>query len=119
VAADLVVVCHLLFVMFVVFGGLIAIFRPRLMWLHLPAVAWGVIIEFSGGTCPLTPLENELRRRQGLSGYEGDFVAHYILLTLYPEGLTRTIQICLGLTAIVFNAIIYAFLWKRKVATRD
>ena len=117
-AADFVVVFHFLFVMFVIFGGLIAIVWPRMIWLHIPAVAWAVIIELGGGTCPLTPLENELRRRQGSSGYEGDFIAHDILATLYPEGLTRTLQICLGLTAIVFNAAIYAFVWK-KLATRD
>jgi len=115
VAADFVVLFHFLFVLFVVLGGLAAIPWPRVMWLHIPAVAWGVIIELSGGTCPLTPLENELRRRQGLSAYEGDFITHYILTILYPEGLTRPIQIWLALAASVLNAMIYAGIWKRTV----
>jgi Protein of Unknown function (DUF2784) len=118
VVADLVVVLHFLFVMFVVLGALVAIIRPRVMWLHIPAVAWAVMIELTGGTCPLTPIENELRHREGLSGYEGDFIAHHILRVLYPEQLTRTEQVWLGFAALAGNIAIYTLVWKRHSAWR-
>jgi len=76
-------------------------------WLHVPAVIWGVMIEFGGWVCPLTPLENYLREAGGLVGYEGDFIAHYILPILYPAALTRSWQIFLGACALVINLLIY------------
>jgi hypothetical protein len=82
VLADLVVVVHSLFVLFVVCGGLLVLRWWKVIYLHLPAVIWGAFIEFAGGICPLTPLENSLRRSAGLAGYEGGFVEHYILPVL-------------------------------------
>ena len=82
--ADLVVILHLSFVLFVVFGGLLVLRWPRLAWVHLPAAAWGVAIEFTGGICPLTPLENWLREKAGEIGYADGFTEHYILPVLYP-----------------------------------
>jgi uncharacterized membrane protein YhhN len=87
--ADLVVVLHFGFVLFVVGGGLLALRWPRLARVHLPTAVWGVLIEFGGWLCPLTPLENWLRRRSGGAGYAGGFVEHYVLPVLYPSGLTR------------------------------
>ena len=92
--ADLVVLVHVAFVVFAVLGGLLAARWRRLVWIHLPAVIWAVIVEFFGWVCPLTPLENWLRRRGGQTGYPSDFIAHYILPVLYPEELTREVQIC-------------------------
>jgi hypothetical protein len=83
------------------------------MWVHIPAVFWGVLIEFTGWICPLTPLEIELRRRAGEAGYEGDFIAHYVLPILYPDGLTRGTQLVLGLLALVINLALYAMVFKR------
>lgn len=94
--AELIVAVHFAFVVFVVLGGLLALRWPRAAWIHLPAVIWGVLIEFTGWICPLTPLENRLRRASGEAGYQGDFIAHYILPVLYPDGLTRTDQLMLG-----------------------
>jgi hypothetical protein len=111
--ADLVVLLHFLFVLFVVCGGALALWWPRIIWLHVPAVLWGAWIEFSGGICPLTPLENELRRAQGQAAYEGDFIAHYILPVLYPGGLTRTHQLVLGALALLLNVVIYAAVFGR------
>ena len=112
--ADLVLVVHAAFVAFVMLGGLAVLRWPRLAWLHLPVVLWGAGIEFFGGICPLTPLENRWRRLAGDQGYAGGFVEHYIVALLYPDGLSRTIQIVLGLLVIVVNASIYAYVWRRR-----
>ena len=119
--ADLFVVVHFAFVVFVVLGGLLVVRWPRLIWLHVPAVLWGVFIELSGSICPLTPLENQLRRRQGQELYEGDFVAHYILPVLYPEGLTRGHQLFLGGLALAINIAMYTFIFatRRRSAAKD
>lgn len=106
-SADLVVLLHFLFVLFVVFGGLLALRWPRIAYLHLPVAAYGALIELVGWVCPLTPLEKRLRESAGLQGYEGGFVEHYILPVLYPSGLTRDIQLSLGLVVIALNLAIY------------
>lgn len=112
--ADGVVLLHLSFVAFVMLGGLLALRRPRAAWLHLPAALWGAWIEFSGGTCPLTPLENRFRAWSAQEGYEGGFVEHYLLSVLYPEGLTQEVQWALGALVLAVNAWIYFRLWRRK-----
>ena len=112
--ADLVLVLHAAFVAFVVLGGLLVLRRPRLAWVHLPVVVWGAGIEFLGGICPLTPLENHWRRLAGDQGYTGGFVEHYVFPVLYPEGLTRQVQLGLGLLVLAVNVSIYAWmLWRR------
>ena len=113
IAADLVVVLHAAFVLFVVFGGLLALRWPAAAWLHLPAAAWGALIEFTGWICPLTPLENALRLRAGDETYAGDFVARYLLAALYPEGLSRDIQLALGAAVVIVNAAVYAIVLRR------
>ena len=109
IAAAGVVIVHVAFVVFVVLGGLLVVRWPRLMWLHLPAAAWGVLIEFADWICPLTPLENALRERAGLAAYSGDFIGAHVLPLLYPEQLTRTTQLWLGTFALLFNAIVYGY----------
>jgi hypothetical protein len=106
--ADLVLLAHLAFVLFVACGGLLVLRRPKIAWLHLPAAAWGVWIEFTGWICPLTPLEVSLRLRGGESGYAGGFISHYVAALLYPAGLTRGAQIVLGLSALLLNVVIYS-----------
>ena len=105
--ADLVVAVHAAFVVFVVSGGLLVAHWPRLAWVHVPAAAWGVFIEFRGWICPLTPLENYLRRRGGSSAYQGEFIEHYILPLLYPTNLTARVQIWLGSLALAVNLLLY------------
>jgi hypothetical protein len=92
-----------------------------MIWLHIPAAVWGVLIEFTGWVCPLTPLENRLRRHQGEAGYQGDFIARYILPVLYPEGLTRRNQLFLGGLALALNVAIYTwiFLKRRRLPAKD
>ena len=114
--ADLVLLAHAGFVVFVVLGGLLVLVRPRLAWLHLPAVAWGAGIEFAGAICPLTPLENHLRALAHQQGYAGGFVEHYVFGLLYPEGLTRNVQLALGAAVIMINVLVYVVVWRRHRA---
>lgn len=113
-AADLVVALHGAFVLFVVSGGLLALRWPRAVWVHVPAAAWGAAIELGGWICPLTPLENHFRALAYEPGYSGDFVARYIFPVLYPEGLTRGIQVAFGTAVVVLNAIIYTAVWRQQ-----
>lgn len=112
--ADVVVLLHLGFVLFVAGGGFLVLRWPRVAWIHLPAATWGAAIEFGGWVCPLTPLENWFRIRAGEAGYGGSFVEEYLLPVLYPGGLTREIQIALGMFVIVVNGAIYLRLWLRS-----
>ena len=112
--ADLVLLVHLLFVVFVVVGGLLVLRWPRLAWVHIPVALYGALIEFVGFICPLTPLEIWLRRLGGEAGYEGGFVEHYVTAALYPSGLTREIQIGIGIGVLVLNAVVYAMVVRRR-----
>jgi hypothetical protein len=117
--ADLVLLFHLAFVLFVLLGGLLVLRRPPFAWLHLPCAAWGVLIEFAGWICPLTPLEVSLRMRGGESGYAGGFIAHYVTAALYPAGLTRGVQVVLGAFALLLNLTIYSWIVARRRRTFD
>ena len=110
--ADLVVILHGVFVLFAVLGGVLIFRRRCWAWLHVPAFLWAAWIEFSGGICPLTPLENWLRARGGLTVYRGDFLDRYLMPLLYPNDLTRELQIGLGLFVLLLNAGIYAWFWR-------
>jgi hypothetical protein len=111
--ADGVLLVHLAFVVFAVCGGFWALRQRWVVWLHLPALAWGVWVEWSGSICPLTPLENELLRRAGLSGYGGDFIGHYLVPLLYPADLSRAVQWFLGGMLLAVNILAYGWLWRR------
>lgn len=107
VLADAVVLLHLAVVAFIVFGGLLALRWPRAAMVHLPFAAWGIAIELGQWVCPLTPLENRLRRLAGEAGYEGGFVAHYVLPVLYPDGLTPRVSLVLAALVLGVNAVVY------------
>ena len=113
-AADVVLVVHFAFVVFVVLGGLLALRWPRVAWVHVPVALYGAVIEFAGFVCPLTPLEVWLRRQGGESGYEGGFVEQYITAALYPTGMTREIQVAMGIGVLAINAVVYAIWWRRQ-----
>ncbi len=115
ILADLIVILHVAFVLFVLFGGLLVLSRPRVAWLHVPAFLWGAALECYGWICPLTPLENSLRRQGGATGYQSEFIEHYLLRLLYPAGLTPTSQLLLGMLVLVINAAIYGFAIQRKL----
>jgi hypothetical protein len=114
VLADGVVLLHLAFVVFALLGGLGVPRWPRLAWLHLPAVGWAALVEIAGWPCPLTPLENELRRAAGAAGYTGGFLEHYALALLYPAGLTRGLQVALGAAVLAVNVAVYGWAWRRR-----
>lgn len=112
--ADLVLLVHLLFIVFAVSGGLLALRWRWMPWLHLPALAWGATVEFTGWICPLTPLENTLRRAAGAAGYAESFIERYLLPLIYPGELTRELQLVLGGALLLINAAVYALVWQRR-----
>lgn len=114
VLADLLVLLHLGFILFVVFGGLLALKWRWAVWLHVPAATWGAAVEFMGWICPLTPWEHWLRTHEAGSPYDADFVARYLLPILYPVDLTREVQIALGSIVLLMNVAIYGLLWRKK-----
>lgn len=116
-AADSVLLLHLAFILFVVFGALLVVRWRTLVVLHVPAVVWAVYAELTGTICPLTFIENRFRAAAGESGYAGSFVEHYLLGVIYPAGLSRPVQFALGLLVIVVNFAIYRTL-ARSLRTR-
>jgi len=116
--ADAIVLLHFGFVLFVVFGGLLVLRWRRVAWLHLPAAAWGAFVELYLNTCPLTPLENWLRARAGLSTYGGGFIDHYIVPVIYPPGLTPLLQAALGVALVAGYILVYGLAWRRSRRTR-
>jgi len=112
--ADLTLCTHASFVLFVIFGGLLVLRWRWIAWLHLPAALWGAIVEFTGWICPLTPLENWLRAQGGKTSYRSDFIAQYLLPVLYPEDLTRDLQLLLGTVVVVLNAAVYWWVWRMQ-----
>lgn len=113
VFADIVLLVHLLFIVFVVAGAFLVLRWPRLAWVHLPAAIWGAVVEFTGWICPLTPLENRFRLLSGRSAYGGSFVDRYLLPLLYPPGLDMNMQFILGTIVLLVNAGVYLVLWRR------
>lgn len=111
--ADLILALHFVFVLFVVLGGLLVLRWTRIAWVHIPAAIWGVLIEYTGWICPLTPLENSLRTRGGEAGYSGGFIEHYIQPLLYPAGLTRSTQVVLGSVVLILNLTAYGIALSR------
>jgi hypothetical protein len=107
--ADATLLIHLGFVLFVALGGLLALRWIWIAWFHLPAAAWGALIEFTGRVCPLTPLEQRLRILGGEEGYEGGFIDHYVTGWIYPDGLTRDMQIAIGIAVIAINVMVYGW----------
>jgi hypothetical protein len=114
VLADLLVVVHFLFIVFVVVGGLTVLVRPWLVWIHLPAAAWGAIVTLGGFICPLTPLEQRLRAAGGGESYETGFIEHYLAPVIYPSGLTREVQWLLGIAVVAVNAMIYGYVFAQR-----
>lgn len=113
-AADLTLLLHLLFIIFVLFGGLLCLHRAHWAWLHLPAMAWGVWIEWAGWICPLTPLENHFRHLASGQGYRGGFVEHYLVPLVYPEQLTVLLQWLLGALVLIVNIFIYLYVFRKQ-----
>jgi hypothetical protein len=116
-AANAIVLIHVVFILFVLFGAWLVLRWKWVAWLHVPAFAWGAAIEFLGAVCPLTPLEQRLRELAGERGYTGGFVDHYIVPVMYPAGLTPAVQLWLGVFVVALNVAIYAFVLARRLRT--
>lgn len=112
--ADLTLLAHFAFIIFVLLGGLLVLKWPQVAWLHIPAALWGALTEFFSLPCPLTPLEKHFQRLAGDTPYEGDFIERYLLPLIYPAGLTPTVQIVLGAIVVVLNIVIYGWLLARQ-----
>ncbi len=112
--SNLIIIIHFLFILFVLFGGLLILHRPKWIWLHLPAVLWGFLVEFNGWFCPLTEWENHYRHLAGGDVYEGDFIGEYLIPLIYPVGLTREMQYLFAAIVIILNAVIYYIIWHRR-----
>lgn len=111
--ANAVVAFHGLFILFVVLGGFLTWRWRWVAAVHIPCALWGILIEYRGGICPLTPLENSLRARAGQQGYAGGFVEHYVLPVIYPKGLTAGVQVALGTLVLTVNLFAYSLLIRR------
>ena len=110
--ANLTLITHLVFILFVIFGGLLFFIFSKMIFIHLPALFWGIYIELTNSICPLTYLENWFLSQGGLTTYSNDFVNNYLFPIIYPKGLTADIQIYLGITLIVINILIYGLIFK-------
>jgi hypothetical protein len=111
--ADIVLLLHVAFVIFALFGGLIVLCRRWVALIHLPVLLWASLVNIASWTCPLTPLENALRSLAGQAGYEGGFVEHYIMPLVYPDIMTRDLEIVSGFLVLACNGLIYAFVIRR------
>lgn len=118
IAADGLVLFHLLFILFVLFGGLLVLKWRPLIWWHLPAAAWGFAVEVLHLTCPLTQWENLMRQAAGQTVYGGGFIEHYVVPVIYPAGLTPGIQLGLGSVVLVINLLVYLRVFKRRKSHR-
>ena len=117
--ADVILLLHVAFVVFAVLGALLAMRWRRLVWIHVAAVLWAASVEFFGWICPLTPLENRLRDRAGEDSYSADFIARYLVPALYPQGLTREVQIALGIFVMLINLILYAWIFRHRTKAKN
>jgi len=113
ILADTVLILHVLFILFAFFGGLLILWRKWVLYIHLPAATWGVLVEVMHWICPLTSTENYLRHMAGDAGYSGGFIEHYLLAIIYPQGLTPQIQLVLGVMVLLSNVLIYVFVIRK------
>lgn len=116
--ADAVLLLHLAFIVFVIFGALLVFYRRWIAWIHLPMVLWASIVNLTHWYCPLTPLENYFRQAAGQSGYEGGFIAHYLVPLIYPQGMSYDLGVAIGVGVFVWNVLIYSLVVYRARCKR-
>ena len=110
--ANLTLIAHLIFILFVIFGGMLFFIFSKIIYIHIPSLLWGIYIELTNSICPLTYLENWFLYKSELSTYSSGFINNYLFPIIYPEGLTAEIQIYLGVSLIVINIFIYGSIYK-------
>lgn len=111
--ADAIFLLHSAYILFVLFGALLAFKWSWIRWIHIPAVIWAAVVELTGRVCPLTPWENWFREVGGGMPYAGSFIEHYLVPLVYPSNLTREVQVVLGIGVIVLNVALYVLFQKR------
>jgi hypothetical protein len=116
--ADVLVLVHLAYIVFVVGGAVLVRYHPRLLWVHLAAVAWGAYVALAHRICPLTPWEVALRVRAGQVGYRGGFVEHYLIPVIYPKALTPSLQLAEGVFVLLVNLVLYVWVRRARLAER-
>jgi hypothetical protein len=109
-AADVILLFHLAFVLFAVFGGWLLLSNRAWIWVHVPAVLWSSVVNLASWTCPLTTLEQDSRSRVG-PAYQGGFIQHYVGSLVYPNGMPRRLELIAGGSILVWNALVYAVLF--------
>lgn len=117
--ANVIIVIHFFFILFVLFGGFLVLKWPGFIWLHLPAIIWGFLVELNGWLCPLTPWENHFRELAGKLVYEGDFVGQYLIPVIYPAELTREMQYLFAGVVVLINTLVYFFIWRKHKKLRS
>ena len=110
-AADIILIIHFLFILFVIFGALLFFVAKKIVFIHIPAIIWGSYIELTHSICPLTYLENWFLHKANLTTYSEGFIQNYLVPIVYPMNLTKDLQIFLGIGLIVINIVIYAFIF--------
>ena len=114
--ASLTLIIHFLFILFVIFGGLLFFFRKWMVLLHIPALFYGVYVELTQLICPLTYLENFLLLKANVTTYSTGFIQNYLMPIIYPISLNKDLQINLAISLIILNLIIYGIiLIKRNI----
>ena len=113
IASNLILLVHLIFIIFVVLGGLLFFASRKIIFIHIPALIWGIYIELTSSICPLTYLENWFLHKANLTTYSEGFIQNYLVPIVYPMSLTKDLQIYLGMTLIVVNIIIYGFIFDK------
>lgn len=116
VLADGIAVLHLLFLLYLTFGGFIAWRWPRTVVLHLAAVGWGLASVGLGLWCPLTDAENWARHRAGEAGLPSTgFIDHYLTGVIYPDSALGLVR---GLVAAVVVASWVGLWWRVRTRPR-
>ena len=112
-AANLTLIVHFAFILFVVFGALLFFVATKIIFIHFPALIWGSYIELTNSICPLTYLENWFLHKANLTTYSEGFIQNYLVPIVYPVSLTKDLQIYLGIALIVINIVFYAFIFNK------
>ena len=112
-AANLTLIVHFAFILFVVFGALLFFASVKVIFIHIPALIWGSYIELTNSICPLTYLENWFLHKANLTTYSEGFIQNYLVPIVYPMNLTKDLQIYLGIALIVINIVFYAFIFNK------
>jgi len=103
-----VLLLHILFILWVIFGALVTRNRPVLRALHVASLIWGILTELTAWPCPVTLLENWLEARAGVEPYQGGFLLHYLDRLVYPD-ISITVLVTVGMLVCMVNLALYGW----------